>query len=489
MAGRILLIGESSDDLTELKIDFEEMGLAVMMAPDGLAGIEAGGEFQPDLVVTEILTNRLSGFELASRIASGVTGFAAPVIFYTEFYRDEKARREVLAKYGATQYFVRPFQKEALKKSVIAHFQDFLGSLPRVAVGESNPESKSRATDVQPAAPQLSRAAAAAEKAPAGPTSGRSVQPASQESPVGEVPARVRAFSTEAQPPAQEATQPEPESAATSVGRPGSQPAELAAAMEVYPTSKEARAPEEDSAPRERGLLLPVAERSWVSRFLQSSVFRIAALMIIVALALFAVRNQVREMKENTPTAQAEPPPASQKPLESPSELASPVAAPSSKTDSASEPAASGEPGSRDERSALSTAAPVPIASPRPADASTTTAEPGRRLTAQPDRSPGLSIRDVTGARKGPVLRRMKLPQLSPEMLQSLAVKAVVVRVVIDDAGKVTEVTPLNQDGGAVTLPPDALAAIQQWEFSRSRSKADGEAVKYYSLKVQNPRQ
>jgi len=82
----------------------------------------------------------------------------------------------------------------------------------------------------------------------------------------------------------------------------------------------------------------------------------------------------------------------------------------------------------------------------------------------------------------------MKPIQLSQEMLSSLTAKAVVVRVVIDNAGKVTEVTPLNQEGAAVSLPADALAAIQQWEFSHSHRKDAGEAVKYFSLKVQNAR-
>ena len=86
MAGRLLLIGELNNDLNELKTSFEALGLTVDTAPDSLAGLEQGREFQPDLVVTEILTNRLSGFELASRIGSGAAGFAAPVIFYTEFY-------------------------------------------------------------------------------------------------------------------------------------------------------------------------------------------------------------------------------------------------------------------------------------------------------------------------------------------------------------------------------------------------------------------
>ena len=103
--------------------------------------------------------------------------------------------------------------------------------------------------------------------------------------------------------------------------------------------------------------------------------------------------------------------------------------------------------------------------------------------------SPALRIQDVSGSGGGPVLRKMKPIQLSQDMLTGLAAKAVVIRVVIDAAGKVTEVTPLNQEGAAVSLPPDALAAIQQWEFSRSRRKEAGEAVKYFSLKVQNSRQ
>ena len=209
MAGRLLLVGELSDDLTDLKITFEDIGLTVAMAPDGLAGIETGQEFEPDLVVTEILTNRLSGFELASRIGSGAAGFAAPVIFYTEFYRDEKARREVVAKYGAMQYFVRPFQKEALKKSVVAHFQDFLSSLPGAAIAESTPEQASSAPEVNPVAPELSRAAAAAEKQPASPVSGRPMQPGKPGGFSGEVPARFRAFSPAGQKPASEIAEPE----------------------------------------------------------------------------------------------------------------------------------------------------------------------------------------------------------------------------------------------------------------------------------------
>lgn len=482
MAGRLLLVGELNDDLIELKIAFEAVGLTVEIAPDGVAGLEKGAEFQPDLVVTEILINRLSGFELASRIGGGAAGFAAPVIFYTEFYRDEKARREVLAKYGAIQYLVRPFQKEALKKSVVAHFQDFLSSLPGTPVVAGAPEPSSGSKpEVNSVVPQLSRAAAAPEKPPINPVSGRPVQPGKPGGFSGEVPTRFRAFSPGGQEPGNEAAEPEPEIAQPVADQPENQPVGVAATTPALG---------KDSKPRERGLLLPVEEPSWMGRLLQSTPFRIAAVVMVAALALYAVRDRFwsihkpASMAPETPIS-VPPSPAAQTAVEVPAQLASPP-----EPDVPSAPPAQEPPVEADSKTGKELTGP-PISSA--AEASTTkdsvketeTVDSGPALR---ERSPAVSIQDVTGAGRGPVLRKMTPIPLSQDMLSSLTGKAVVVRVVIDRDGKVTEVSPLNQEGTAVSLPADALAAIHQWEFSRSRHREAGAAVKYFSLKVQNPR-
>ena len=488
MAGRLLLVGELNDDLAELKLTFEVVGLTVEMAPDGLAGLEKGIEFQPDLVVTEILINRLSGFELASRIGSGTAGFSTSVIFYTEFYRDEKARREVLAKYGAIQYFVRPFQKEALKKSVVAHFQDFLSSLPAAAIPETTPEPAGSAPEVNPVVPQLSRAAAA-EKQPTSPVSGRPMQPGKPGGFSREVPARFRAFSPAGQTPPSEVAEPEPEVAQTVTDQAENQPVEVAATIPV-PRAETAPPPAKDSKPRERGRLLPVEEPSRIGRLLQSLPLRIAAVVIVAVLALYLARDQFRGGNKGALTPSetpisAQPSPATQAAAEPPAQLASSPATAASSVPPAQGPPAEAESktGTELAESLISSAAAVSTTK----DSVKKTETVDSRAAAR-ERSPALSIQDVTGAGKGPVLRKMKPIQLSQDMLSSLTAKAVVVRVVIDSAGKVTEVTPLNQGGAAVSLPADALAAIQEWEFSRSRRKEAGKAVKYFSLKVQNPR-
>ena len=490
MAGRLLLVGELSDELNQLKSTFEAIGLTVAMAPDGLAGLETGREFQPDLVVTEILTNRLSGFELASRIGGGAAGFSASVIFYTEFYRDEKARRDVIAKYGAVQYFVRPFQKEELKKSVVAYFEDFFSGLPGASTVESTPGPASSAPEVNPVVPQLSRAAAA-EMQPTNSVSGRPIQPGTLGGFAGDVPARFRVFSPTGQTPASEIGEPEPVAAKVFVDQPEHQPVEVAATMPA-PLAESTPAPAKDSKPRERGLVLPVEEPSWIGRLLQSTPLRIAAVVIVAALAIYLARDRFQDGSNEVQTPSetpisAQPSPPTEAAAEPPAQLASPSAPVAPSVQPAQDPPVDAE-------AKTGTEVAKPPVSSGAAEVSEVndSVKKTEIVDSQPDareRSPALSIQDVTGSGKGPVLRKMKPIQLSQDMLSSLTAKPVVVRVVIDKAGKVTEVTPLNPEGAAVSLPADVLATIQQWEFSRSRRKDAGEAVKYFSLKVQNPRQ
>lgn len=486
MAGRLLLIGELNDDLSELRIGFEALGLTVDTAPDSLAGLEQGKEFQPDLVVTEILTNRLSGFELASRISRGEAGFAAPVIFYTEFYRDEKARRDVLAKYGAIQYFVRPLQKEALKKSVATHFQEFLSSLAAVPIaGASTPEPATSAPEVNTVVPQLSRAAVAAEKQPTNPLPGTPIQPGEPGGVSGEVPTRFRAFTSAAQRSSSDVTDSEPQAAEAIADEPGNQPvAKPALGAAKVPASVK------DSKLLKRSLLLPAEEPPLIGRLAQSTPVRIAALVIVAVLAVYLVRDRFQGGNKDASTPpetliSTPPSPPAQDSSEPSAQLASPPAmVPSDAPRAQDQPApAVAKPGTEPEKPPLSSATELS----RKPD-SVKKADTEDSSTAAPERSPALSIQDVTGSGKGPVLRKMKPIQLSQDVLSSLAAKSVVVRVVIDNTGKVTEVSPLNQEGAAFSLPPEALATIQQWEFSRSRRKDASEAVKYFSLKVRNPR-
>ncbi|HEU0004497.1 MAG TPA: hypothetical protein VFS12_00785 [Terriglobia bacterium] len=268
------------------------------------------------------------------------------------------------------------------------------------------------------------------------------------------------------------------------------QPVEVAATMPA-PLAESTPAPARDSKPRERGPLLPVDEPSWIRRLLQSTPLRISAVVSVAALALYLVRDRFQGGSNEVPTPSetpisAQPSPPTEAAAEPPAQLASPSPTVASGVQPAQDPPVDAEAKTGPELAEPSVASGAAEVSEANDSAKKTETMDSQAATRE--RSPALSIQDVTGSGKGPVLRKMKPIQLSQEMLSSLMAKAVVVRVVIDNAGKVTEVTPLNQERTAVSLPADALAAIQQWEFSPSRRKDAGEAVKYFSLKVQNAR-
>ena len=481
MAGRLLLIGELTDELRELKTAFEKIGLTVEMAPDGLAGIERGTEFQPDLVVTEILMSPLSGFELSSRIGSGEAGFAAPVIFYTEFYRDDKARRQVLAKYQAAQYFIRPFQKEDLKKSVAGYFNEFLAE--RAVVPTGIPEPASTATKADAVVNEPSRFEDVA---------GQKLIIAGSEPPVqpgagGAFKAPVRAgfSSLTAHSPAGHVNK------TLGAGRMVAEQFERQQGEKNNPA-----APVSDKQMRPASAQDSPNDVLGMRRLFRSTVFKIAALLVVAALTLYLIRDQLQSGSKEEPMPSAKPisaqpipgsqasvGPAGQQP--SPTSMVAP-SAPLEQRSSAVATQVGAEPAS-------SPTAIVPegsVSSTAEVNTKQDLAQKADAVEAKTvkEHSSTLSIQDVTGSARGPVLKKMTPIQLSEDTMNSLGSKSVVVRVVVDRTGKVKEVTPLNQQGAGAILPADAIDTIHQWEFSRSRHKNVGDAVKYFRLRVQNSR-
>jgi hypothetical protein len=128
---------------------------------------------------------------------------------------------------------------------------------------------------------------------------------------------------------------------------------------------------------------------------------------------------------------------------------------------------------------------------PAAKDSSKLTAERPEAKT-EPEASPGLgsapsidvSISDVTGASGPPFLRKSIQPVLSPQLISLAGGKPLVVRIMVDQEGKILEATPLNLNPSNAALSEAALSAIQSWQFSQVRGGKSDTAAKYFSFKV-----
>ncbi len=101
----------------ELELGYE--GYQVSVVPDGLAGLTAARESDPDLVILDWMLPGLSGLEICRRLRS--TGSQVPVILLTA--KDEISDRVAGLDAGADDYVVKPFSVEELLARVRAHLR------------------------------------------------------------------------------------------------------------------------------------------------------------------------------------------------------------------------------------------------------------------------------------------------------------------------------------------------------------------------------
>jgi len=85
---KILLVDDEAG-FAELLRDLLEMdSYEVMVAHDGQEGLEKLEAFVPDVIISDIVMPRLSGFELFKRVKASPTTATIPFLFITGFQDD-----------------------------------------------------------------------------------------------------------------------------------------------------------------------------------------------------------------------------------------------------------------------------------------------------------------------------------------------------------------------------------------------------------------
>lgn len=101
---KILLIDDEPLITDSLTYSLKREGFEARSVADGVSAMEAIEEFQPDLVVLDIMLPGLSGLEVCRRLR---TESAVPVIMLTA--RGEEIDRVLGLEVGADDYLVKPF--------------------------------------------------------------------------------------------------------------------------------------------------------------------------------------------------------------------------------------------------------------------------------------------------------------------------------------------------------------------------------------------
>ena len=114
---RRVLVIEDEENLRSLLQDIlEEEGFVVETAPDGQAGVEAAQRQTPDLVITDLLTPRMHGYEVIRRLRASPRTKRTPIIVVSgqAYPADQQKALEL----GAQMFLVKPFRPAALIAAV-----------------------------------------------------------------------------------------------------------------------------------------------------------------------------------------------------------------------------------------------------------------------------------------------------------------------------------------------------------------------------------
>lgn len=119
MGIRILVVEDDERLAQFLKLELEYESYTITVANDGLSGLSAAREVDPDLILLDWMLPGLSGIEICKRLRT--TGCKAPVILLTA--KDEVSDRVTGLDAGADDYIVKPFSVEELLARVRANLR------------------------------------------------------------------------------------------------------------------------------------------------------------------------------------------------------------------------------------------------------------------------------------------------------------------------------------------------------------------------------
>lgn len=119
MGTRILVVEDDERLAQFLKLELEYESYTITVANDGLSGLSAAREVDPDLILLDWMLPGLSGIEICKRLRT--TGCKAPVILLTA--KDEVSDRVTGLDAGADDYIVKPFSVEELLARVRANLR------------------------------------------------------------------------------------------------------------------------------------------------------------------------------------------------------------------------------------------------------------------------------------------------------------------------------------------------------------------------------
>jgi DNA-binding response OmpR family regulator len=107
-APTVLIVEDDPVILRLLEVNFELEGFTVVLAHDGVEGVEAARSQRPDVLISDIMMPNMSGIELVQALKSDEATSSIPIILLSAKAQTGDLKSGMDA--GADDYVTKPFE-------------------------------------------------------------------------------------------------------------------------------------------------------------------------------------------------------------------------------------------------------------------------------------------------------------------------------------------------------------------------------------------
>ncbi len=117
VAKRILVVDDEPQLLGMLKMRLETSGYEVITAVDGEEGLQKTRDFNPDLIVLDVVMPKISGGEMAAALKEDDKLSKIPIIFLT-CLAEGMVNKQSGESIGGNLFIAKPFEDEELISTI-----------------------------------------------------------------------------------------------------------------------------------------------------------------------------------------------------------------------------------------------------------------------------------------------------------------------------------------------------------------------------------
>jgi DNA-binding response OmpR family regulator len=118
MGKKILIADDEPNIVVSLEFLMKQRGYAVKVVGDGDAALAAVAEFEPDLILLDVMMPRMSGYDVCQRIRENPAWHAVKIVMLSAKGREIEVNKGLAV--GADAYVTKPFATRDLIETVRA---------------------------------------------------------------------------------------------------------------------------------------------------------------------------------------------------------------------------------------------------------------------------------------------------------------------------------------------------------------------------------